>query len=154
VGKVSALAASGNESEEINQPADNNKRKHGVVSDQVSKRLRSGNSCCTSSFELLSTYYSESPDRKPLRLFRYNQEIFVLKPDLLAVLNLKNTRFQHLQKSQIISSDLFKSWAKENHINVGANTRLFIIANKSLVDLLVKFDETVAISKSLKQLIE
>ena len=156
-----AEAASGNQFSFIysegnpkRQPASHNKRKNDSSLVPVSKKIRSmdiiGNSA---SFELIGTYYSENPNRKPLRIFRYIEEVFVLKIDLLAVLDLKNTRFQHLQYSQKVSSELFKTWAKENHLQVGANIRLFIIANKSLVDLLLKFDETVAISESLKKLL-
>jgi len=161
--KVMAESASGNQFSFIysegnpkRQPSSCKKRENDGSLVPVSKKIRSmdmdsiGNSA---SFELIGTYYSESPNRKPLRIFRYTEEVFVLKIDLLAVLDLKNTRFQHLQYSQKVTPELFKPWAKENHLQVGANIRLFVIANKSLVDLLLKFDETVSISKSLKKLL-
>jgi hypothetical protein len=159
-------------SQTLGQPDKIYKRKYGALYNHDSnfKRIRTGpygtyasagvsvgvptSTTTSSSFQLLDTLYSANPNRKPLRVFRYREEIFVLKPDLLAVLNLKNTRFLHLQESETISADLFKTWAKESEIGVGGNIKLFILANKSLVELLVKYDETVTISLSLTQLIK
>jgi hypothetical protein len=105
-------------------------------------------------FKEVCVLNSENPNRKALRVFSFGDEMFVLKADLLGVLVLKESRFQHLQRSIAVNATEFKSWAKKLQITVGVNTRVFIVVNKGLIDFLVKFDETYLISIAIKNLMD
>ena len=116
---------------------------------EFTKRIRN-----EEKFKEVGVFNSENPNRKALRVFSFEKEMFVLKSDLLGVLDLKESRFQHLQRSIVVDSTEFKSWARKFQIHVGGNTRIFIVANKALIDFLVKFDETYLISTAIKNLLE
>jgi hypothetical protein len=103
-------------------------------------------------FELVGSYFSENPQSYSLRVFRFNHDtLFVLKPDLLAVLGLKNPKLLLIQKADI-DAEQFKIWAKNQGLKFGNKLANFITVNKSLADFLFKFDVIVKVSITLSSI--
>jgi hypothetical protein len=127
-----------------------NKRERESSPAKRNKRHQAG---VVNEFELVGSYFSENPQRKALRVFRFNDDtLFVLRPDLLAVLDLNNPKLLHIQKADIIDPVQFRIWAKNEGIKVGNKLTTFITVNKSLADFLVKFDETFTVSNTLRSI--
>lgn len=85
-------------------------------------------------------------------MFRLGNEFFVLKPDLLALLEVKNLKLIHMQKADMVDPAQFKIWAKNEGLKVGNHLSTFITVNKSLLEFLIKFDETVTVANTLRSL--
>ena len=113
------------------------------------------------SFQLMNLIYSAKPAKKPLRVFKSGSLLFVLRPDLLDVLSLKNTRLIHLSKAKVDPKD-FLTWCKsktnsqlENNddFKVGTKIEYFYAVDRHLVSLLEKYSDTSKIADALRVLI-
>ena len=113
------------------------------------------------SFQLNSLIFSAKPAKKPLRVFKSGSRLFVLRPDLLDVLSLKNTKLIHLSKAQVDSKD-FVTWCRgktksqlenKDDFKVGTKIEHFYVVDKHLVSLLEKYSDTSKIADELRVLI-
>jgi hypothetical protein len=112
-------------------------------------------------FYLHSKLASAKPAKRPLRVFKSGSQFFVLRPDLLEVLSLKNTKLIHLSKAKIDSKD-FVLWsrgktkaqlANSEDFKVGTKIDHFYVVDKHLVSLLEKYSDTSSIADELRVLI-
>ena len=113
------------------------------------------------SFYLHSKLSSAKPAKKPLRVFKSGSLFFVLRPDVLEVLNLKNSKLIHLSKAQVDSKD-FVMWsrgqtkaqlANSDDFKVGTKIDHFYVVDQHLISLLEKYSDTSLIADELRVLI-